>query len=1568
MTTTMQARPVHRLLATTIFLCLCAQAQAAAGSLFADGERVLFLGDSITRAGGWHSQIALFYATRFLDRRITWLNAGISGDTSGGAVQRLQWDVLAREPDTVVIMLGMNDAARDDLPGELGMGEVGSDERVAEFAKNMRALVEKLRANGVNVILCTPSPYDVTVKVAAASHAAANDALTRMAAICRELAAEFDLPMVDFNGPMNAIGADYQKTNPNFTLIGGDRVHPGALGNTLMAHLFLEAQGLPGLISDIVVDAERGEVIRMENATARELQVDAGIISFTLAENALPMPFDTAARQALRLSVENELLKAMAAMAEPWRAHVSPGWDAVPWRDRLHRQMLTVTGLPEGEYELLIDEQPVGRWWHDDLAIGVNLSGVRATPQYQQAEKVAAAHGKRHGAAGWVPRMIAFTRHFTLDPAGIDESDQAAVKNCLEKLLNDPNANDNYDLGGYAQAMAKRYLENKPKEGEIAAAIAAADDDVHQLNQPAPHRYLLRPVAHPLALEARQAAFAARRNPENVQALATEFLGLLVLDGPGLLRTNLRRRPGLQKVAELANADQPVEALEAWRDYFFDKLRNPAAHGLPYDLFDPYKGLIRMDQKDQVMAQADRLLQGQFADDTDPMPPGSVWLPRPKEGPYGARNPWAPETFQPLAVAYLLTGQRDYLDKWIEYLDDWAMHGIHEDAIRPTDISDSDHRGPGTMITVYRTLAAIARLQPADTIDFPADSLARVLGKLVRVAMPPSLVYHDTNPQNWTPGGSGWQMTAAMLMDEFRAAEYFFHRARHRHENYGTIQNLPDGGETEHALWYNAHYFDGAKAALDLVDSRRNINVWHRTFWENPVYAAEWEHMQRGKITERARYFLQMLTPQSQYPIGNRSDQRTLPDWKSTAMVNYAILDGAPDLAVLLNALRGNTAAGLPDFTMSAFPYSGSWIMRTGWGRDAGYAHFFSSPHPTSGHGMRGLKCNNGFWLSHAGHDLLTSGDFGTYSYDRSPLRVDGKGQFFMAGIGNPGFSKNHKGFGVALIDPSPAAWRSHASEHFDFAEGVYAGPYGDFVDDHHDDKDYRPGFLAERAREVIAGVTHHRQVFQVKQPGLWIVVDRLRSSQPREYTLDWRLPVKHLREFNEERHVRFAGKTFTPETIVIDEPQQAIATAAPDMPNLTIRHFGPSMRFDTEREEGENIARNYTIRYKIYDFWRVGGSWQSEGDDRVISLIEVVPEGAASQITEVIGTEGGFSATLVDGIPLSFTADDTESKLALGDRGLVIADESYEYQGTVPRPSTLAPRTSRLAKLPIWHPIAPVRIEPERNIIAGAEPVTISCATADVEIRYTLDGSEPTPLSTLYTSPFTLTASVTVKARAFRPGLGQTPATLAGTHATPTRVARFEHAEPLEPVAPLDAQRYQPGLTAAYFEGDWKDLAFFPDTVKPLRSMNVRHLFDRCQPDPEKVFGWTYTGFLAIPEDGVYTFHAPEEMTTSPQEPGYNLRLFAGRELMFNNRPSGRLNEWYPATTRHAYGTWSIALKKGLHPFEVRYVDYRADAAERLNHPGMRLNTLWNGAVPEILMSGPEMEPQAIPAAWMRQ
>jgi lysophospholipase L1-like esterase len=131
-------------------------AQAAARELgehgaslpFADGERILALGDSITDDAQSWAEI-LRHLLEGCDVEV--VNAGVSGATSTdllGSVRLL----AAVEPTTVVVMIGTNDSVR--------MGDVAktlvSD---AEFDANLRALGEAIAARaGVRLVWMTPPP------------------------------------------------------------------------------------------------------------------------------------------------------------------------------------------------------------------------------------------------------------------------------------------------------------------------------------------------------------------------------------------------------------------------------------------------------------------------------------------------------------------------------------------------------------------------------------------------------------------------------------------------------------------------------------------------------------------------------------------------------------------------------------------------------------------------------------------------------------------------------------------------------------------------------------------------------------------------------------------------------------------------------------------------------------------------------------------------------------------------------------------------------------------------------------------------------------------------------------------------------------------------------------------------------------------------------------------------------------------------------------------------------------------------------------------------------------------
>jgi len=120
-----------------IYLGLVTNAGAAPDQL-----RILALGDSLT-AGYGLSQADSFparLATALRDSGIAAeiVNAGVSGDTTSGALQRLDW-LMDKPYDLAIVELGANDALR------------AVDPSVTE--ENLSLIVDKLKASGATVLL-----------------------------------------------------------------------------------------------------------------------------------------------------------------------------------------------------------------------------------------------------------------------------------------------------------------------------------------------------------------------------------------------------------------------------------------------------------------------------------------------------------------------------------------------------------------------------------------------------------------------------------------------------------------------------------------------------------------------------------------------------------------------------------------------------------------------------------------------------------------------------------------------------------------------------------------------------------------------------------------------------------------------------------------------------------------------------------------------------------------------------------------------------------------------------------------------------------------------------------------------------------------------------------------------------------------------------------------------------------------------------------------------------------------------------------------------------------------------
>src|SRR5437870_5447126 len=129
-------------------MCSLAAAAEPQGELvFRPNDRIMFLGDSITEQYQYSSDIELYLTTRFPKWNLTFLNAGIGGDTANGGANRFAAHVLAEKPTCVTINFGMNDAG-------YGAFNPAANE---VFVKQTKAMLQAAKEAGVRVALLSPN-------------------------------------------------------------------------------------------------------------------------------------------------------------------------------------------------------------------------------------------------------------------------------------------------------------------------------------------------------------------------------------------------------------------------------------------------------------------------------------------------------------------------------------------------------------------------------------------------------------------------------------------------------------------------------------------------------------------------------------------------------------------------------------------------------------------------------------------------------------------------------------------------------------------------------------------------------------------------------------------------------------------------------------------------------------------------------------------------------------------------------------------------------------------------------------------------------------------------------------------------------------------------------------------------------------------------------------------------------------------------------------------------------------------------------------------------------------------
>ena len=408
--------------------------------------------------------------------------------------------------------------------------------------------------------------------------------------------------------------------------------------------------------------------------------------------------------------------------------------------------------------------------------------------------------------------------------------------------------------------------------------------------------------------------------------------------------------------------------------------------------------------------------------------------------------------------------------------------------------------------------------------------------------------------------------------------------------------NLPDGTNFEQAVNYNKGNPDLAIRML-------------RMYPERPA----WIEQSIPLAKQSMLYIAAVIRNGSHHGALSRMGQ----DDRMEEERLRGFLKYLPDENVerILNHVYGDGHLPQPSFTSIGFPYSGYYVMRTGWEKNDAYAFFKASRRPR-GHARNDNTAIH--FICAYGRDLLVDGGSSTYgehwinpylisSFSKNTVQVDGKGQDAKQ------MGQGDRGPNTTADEPIANRWSTSAR--FDFAEGTYASGYGD------------PKIM----------VRHERQLIFLREAQIWIVTDRMRgesrkmpATEAHTYTQTWKFP-----------------EDFAENQVSFDSATGVIRTTDPKGPNVSLRHFALSP-IEYEKYYGQQKPTRGWIRVsgiaplKAVD---IHANWNGSGEQLLVTLI-VPSKDAADRIKTVAATEKGkdgfvcgFKMALTDGTRVAYQA-----------------------------------------------------------------------------------------------------------------------------------------------------------------------------------------------------------------------------------------------------------------------------------------------------------------------------------------
>jgi lysophospholipase L1-like esterase len=410
----------------------------------ADGDTVVFLGDSITHQCLYTQYVEDYFYTRMPKARIRFHNSGVGGDRAIDALNRFERDVAFYKPKYVTVLLGMND----------GSYQPYNDAIFQTYRGDMTRLVDKIKATGAMPVLMTPTMYDARAKRLRDAKAPAeptefyNATLAYYGAWVREQAVERGLGFVDMYSPLNNLTLQSRETDPKFTLIK-DAVHPDAPGQLVMAYALLYDLGVPRKVSGITLSrgADGKVAAKASGGKISDARYTSDGVEFTFAATSLPLAVPEDAQLGAKLTAIGH---------------------------RLGQEVIEVHDLAPGKYQLLIDGEPIGQYAVEALERHVELQGNVKTPQYRQAQAVVELNHERNESV--------------MKPLRNLWRDRKILNRSKIQLSATP---DNAKLKASVEAMEKKLADFDEQVAAFDAQAKSFEDRIYQQNQPPARKYQL---------------------------------------------------------------------------------------------------------------------------------------------------------------------------------------------------------------------------------------------------------------------------------------------------------------------------------------------------------------------------------------------------------------------------------------------------------------------------------------------------------------------------------------------------------------------------------------------------------------------------------------------------------------------------------------------------------------------------------------------------------------------------------------------------------------------------------------------------------------------------------------------------------------------------------------------------------------------------------------------------------------------------------------------------------------------------------------------------------------------